>query len=134
MIKSLFKKIVVPLYYTLKLAIRYRDPRFVFSCVISRELPKTTVIPHPVGIVIGKENGVSIGERCTFMQGVTVGVKRLTETKGPTIKNNVFIGPNSVIVGDIVIGENTKVGPNCFVDFDVPANSIIVQNSVSKIR
>ncbi|MCA0935172.1 hypothetical protein LCL85_06375 [Vibrio alginolyticus] len=123
---NLYNKLFLPLYYTLKLAIRYKDPRFIFSCVISRELPKNTKIPHPVGIVIGKSNGVSIGDNCTIMQNVTIGVKLLGDKKGPTLGNSVFIGANSVIVGEINIGEGAVIGANCFVDFDVPSNVKVV--------
>lgn len=124
-LKLIFKKIIFPLYYTTKLSLRYKDPRFIFSCVISRELPKSTKIPHPIGIVIGKSNGVSIGENCTIMQNVTIGVKKLGDVKGPNIGDNVFIGANSVIVGDIHIGKDAKISANSFVDFDVPIGSLV---------
>ncbi|WP_417212316.1 DapH/DapD/GlmU-related protein [Acinetobacter venetianus] len=125
MLVKIFNKIVKPLIFTIKLAIRYKDPRFVFCCVITRNLPLSTKIPHPVGIVIGKENGVSIGERCTIMQNVTIGVKNLGDKNGPTIGDDVFIGANAVIVGDIIVGNNVKISANSFVDFNVPENSVV---------
>jgi serine O-acetyltransferase len=125
-VKKLFNKVVLPLFYTSKLAFRYKDPRVMFSCVISRELPESTKLPHPIGIVIGKGNGVIIGENCIIMQNVTIGVKRLGETEGPTIGNDVFIGANSVVVGNIEIGEGSIIGANCFVDYDVPCNSKVI--------
>ncbi|MEZ9514996.1 serine O-acetyltransferase [Vibrio splendidus] len=96
------------------------------SCVISRNLPKSTKIPHPVGIVIGKENGVKIGENCTIMQNVTIGIKKIGDVSGPTIGNNVFIGSNAVIVGDIKVEDNVIIGAGTLVNFDVPKNSKVV--------
>jgi serine acetyltransferase len=125
-LKNISKKIFFPLFYTSKLAFRYKDPRVVFSCVISRDLPKTTKLPHPIGIVIGKENGVSIGENCIIMQNVTIGVKRLGDVDGPQIGDGVFLGANSVVIGSITIGDNVIIGANCFVDFDVPRNSKVI--------
>jgi serine acetyltransferase len=125
-IKIILRKIFLPLFYTSKLAFRYKDPRVMFSCVISRELPRSTKLPHPIGIVIGRGNGVSIGENCVIMQNVTIGIKRLGEVKGPKIGNNVFIGANSVIVGDIDIGDGSTIGANCFIDYTIPNNSKVV--------
>ncbi|MEZ8851008.1 DapH/DapD/GlmU-related protein [Vibrio cyclitrophicus] len=122
----MLRKLIRPLYYTLKLSLRYRDPRFMTSCVISRNLPKSTKIPHPVGIVIGKENGVKIGENCTIMQNVTIGIKKIGDVSGPTIGNNVFIGSNAVIVGDIKVEDNVIIGAGTLVNFDVPKNSKVV--------
>jgi serine O-acetyltransferase len=134
MIKTLFNKLIKPLYFSIKLAFRYKDPRFIFSCSISRNLPCSTIIPHPIGIVIGKGNGVSIGEECTIMQGVTIGVRRLGDIKGPKVGNRVFIGVNTVIVGEIVIGEGAKIGPNCFIDFDIPPGSHILPSESRRIK
>ncbi|MEZ9140968.1 MULTISPECIES: hypothetical protein [unclassified Shewanella] len=131
--KLIWNKLILPLYYTTKLCLRYKDPRFITSCVISRNLPLTTKIPHPIGIVVGKSNGVCIGENCTIMQNVTIGIKTLGDLKGPTISNNVFIGVNAVIVGDICIGEGAKIGAGTFVDFNVPANALVV-NEKSLIK
>lgn len=38
----------------------------------------------------------------------------------PTIGNDVWIGPNAVVVGGITIGDNVLIAANSFVNFDVP--------------
>ncbi|MGF1793559.1 hypothetical protein L4D21_23495 [Photobacterium profundum] len=126
-------KLLKPLYYTLKLAFYYKDPRFITSCVISRNLPRSTIIPHPIGIVIGKENGVTIGEGCTIMQNVTIGVKNLNQKKGPDIGNNVFIGANCVIVGDITIEDNVIIGAGSFIDFSIEKNKKVFRSSEYRV-
>ncbi|MBO6274976.1 MAG: hypothetical protein J6M91_05495, partial [Methanobrevibacter sp.] len=45
-----------------------------------------------------------------------------------TIGNKVFIGPNSVIVGKIFIGDDVLIAPNSFVNFSIPSYSIVVGN------
>jgi serine O-acetyltransferase len=62
-------------------------------------------------------------------QGVTIGKTDRGKCKGsPTICNNVFIGPNSVIVGGITIGVNVLIAPNSFINFDVPDNAVVSGN------
>lgn len=40
--------------------------------------------------------------------------------------NNVFIGAKAIILGDITIGENAKIGAGAVVLTDVPANCTAV--------
>ena len=48
----------------------------------------------------------------------------------PTIKNHVWIGANAVIVGNVTIGEYSLIAPNSYVNFDVPAHSIVIGNQI----
>jgi serine O-acetyltransferase len=75
-------------------------------------------IDHGFGVVIGEttiiENDVLI------YQGVTLGGVSLSHGKRhPTIKSNVVIGSGAKILGDIVIGEYSKIGANSVVVKDV---------------
>lgn len=119
----LLKKIFVPLYFGVINALRLKDPRVIFCCVITRKLPKGIKIPHPIGIVIGRENGVTIGQDCVIMQNVTIGVKKMGDKQGPTIGDRVFIGAGAVIVGEITIGNDVSIGAGCVVTRDIPMNS-----------
>ena len=51
-------------------------------------------------------------------------------TKGgggsPKIGNNVDIGANAIIIGDIKVGDNVKIGAGTIVLQDVPANTTVV--------
>ena len=44
------------------------------------------------------------------------------------IGDNVWIGTNSVIVGNIKIGNDVLVAPLTFVNFDVPDHSVVIGN------
>lgn len=72
---------------------------------------------------------VKIGNNCNIFTGVTIGSTTRGVKKGiPTIGNNVWIGPNAVIVGGINIADNVLIAANSYVNFDVPANSIVIGN------
>lgn len=85
------------------------------------------VIHHPYNIAI---NGrTSIGANCTLYQGCIIGMEFRGERAGtPTLGNNVWVGGNAVIVGDVHIGNDVLVAPLSFVNFDVPDHSIVIGN------
>ena len=94
-----------------------------------------TILPHPVGIVIGMK--VEIGMNCKIYQNVTIGTKDIKDFKNgkyPKIGNNVTIFPNSVIIGDIKIGDGSQIGAGSIVLKDVPANTIVAGSPARKIR
>lgn len=87
---------------------------------------KRTKLPHPFGVVIGK--GVSLGYDCRIYQGVTIGSKLEDGVNYPIIGDNVKIYANSIIIGNVRIGNNVVIGASTLVMIDVPDNSIIVGN------
>ena len=46
--------------------------------------------------------------------------------------NNVFIGTGAIIIGDITIGDNAKIGAGAIVVDSVPANSVILSPKARK--
>ena len=82
---------------------------------------------HFMNIVINQN--VRIGENCNIMQGVTIGNESRGARRGcPDIGDRVVIGPNSVLVGNIRIGNDVLIGPLTFVNFDVPDFSVVIGN------
>lgn len=80
------------------------------------------------GRVIVNFNAV-LGKNVNLSTGVTIGAESRGIRKGaPTIGNRVWIGTNAVIVGNISIGDDVMIAPNAFVNFDVPAHSIVLGN------
>ena len=77
-------------------------------------------LPHPTGIVIG--TGSRVGANVTLYQHVTLGQKRESY---PRIGDGVVIFPNSVIVGDIVVGDGAVIGALSFVDRDVAPGDVV---------
>ncbi|MGE5073552.1 MAG: serine O-acetyltransferase, partial [Anaerolineae bacterium] len=68
-----------------------------------------------------------IGDDVTIYQGVTLGgTGKETGKRHPTIRNNVAIGSGARVLGNIIIGENSRVGAGSVVLRDVPDNSTVV--------
>lgn len=75
-------------------------------------------------------NGSSvIGKNVNISTGVTIGWQPRGKYRGtPTISDNVWIGTNAVIIGNIKIGEDVLIAPNAYVNRDVPPHSIVIGN------
>lgn len=88
---------------------------------------KGLYLGHPYNITVG--NGVVIGDNCNLHKGCTIGQENRGKRKGvPTLGNRVFVGINSTITGKIQIGDDVMISPNTFVNFDVPAHSVVIGN------
>ncbi len=68
---------------------------------------------------------VVIGDRVGIMHGVTIATTQHREG-APKIGNDVFIGPGSVIIGPVTIGDRATIAPNSLVMSDVPAGCTAV--------
>ena len=82
---------------------------------------------HPYNITVGAD--VIMGHHVSLHKGVTIGRENRGARKGsPTIGNYVWVGINSTIVGQIRIGNDVLIAPNCFVNSDIPDHSVVVGN------
>ena len=82
-------------------------------------------IDHGMGVVIGETT--IIGNDVTVYQGVTLGgTGKETGKRHPTILNNVVVGTGARVLGNITIGENSRIGAGSVVLRDVPDNSTVV--------
>jgi serine O-acetyltransferase len=82
-------------------------------------------IDHGMGVVIGET--AEIGADVTLYHGVTLGGVSLEKGKRhPTIGDRVVIGAGAKVLGNIVIGEDSRIGANAVVVKSVPPNSVVV--------
>src|ERR1700730_337213 len=82
-------------------------------------------IDHGMGVVIGETT--IIGDDVLLYQGVTLGGTGKEKGKRhPTIGNSVVIGTGAKILGNIRIGNHTKVGAGSVVIRSVPDYSTVV--------
>ncbi|MDP2078902.1 MAG: serine O-acetyltransferase [Sulfuricurvum sp.] len=82
-------------------------------------------IDHGMGVVIGQT--AIIEDDVLIYQGVTLGgVSLIAGKRHPTIKRGAVIGAGAKILGNITIGENSKVGANSVVVRNVPENSTAI--------
>ena len=113
----------------------------LFCRVILLNLSRKTNIQIPYytkigeGFYIGHSGRVIInpaaviGKNVNIETGVTIGQENRGKRKGcPTIKDNVWIGANAVVVGNITIGTDVLIAPLSYVNFDVPDHSIVIGN------
>jgi serine O-acetyltransferase len=89
------------------------------------EIGPGLVITHPVGVVVGSR--VRIGKNCTLMQGVTIGEKwsEISGKRVPVVGDEVIIGTGSKILGGVTVGDKVFVGANSVVIGDVPAGKVV---------
>jgi serine O-acetyltransferase len=82
-------------------------------------------IDHGSGVVIGETT--IIGDDVLLYQGVTLGGTGGERGKRhPTLGNRVVVGTGAKVLGDILIGDNVKVGAGSVVVHNVPDNSTVV--------
>lgn len=82
-------------------------------------------IDHGMGVVIGET--AEIGNNVILYQGVTLGgTSHLRVKRHPTLGNNVVVGVGAQVIGNIHIGDNTKIGAGSVVVNSVPPNATVV--------
>ncbi len=82
-------------------------------------------IDHGMGVVIGETT--IIGNNVTLFQGVTLGGTGKEKGKRhPTLGSNIVVGVGAKVLGDIVIGDNVKIGANSVVLVSVPPDATVV--------
>lgn len=92
------------------------------ACTIGRRV----FLDHAFGVVVG-ETAV-VGDDVLIYQGVTLGGISLERgvKRHPTIGNSTVIGSGAKILGDIVIGQNCRIGSNSVVVKSIPDDSTAV--------
>lgn len=97
------------------------------------EFDNSLSITHPTSIIIGP--GAVIKENVTIYQGVTLGLRnaelwgdaKKVSGKGffPTLEKNAIIYSNSIVLGNVTVGEGAVVGANSVVTRDVPPYTLV---------
>ena len=94
---------------------------------------KRFFIDHGNGVVIGET--ALIGDDVVIYQGVTLGGTGKTRGKRhPTIGNNVVIGAGAIVLGDITISDNSRIGAGAVVTKPVPQDTTVVGNPAWTIK
>jgi serine O-acetyltransferase len=88
------------------------------------KIGKNLIIDHGMGVVIGQT--AEIGDHCLIYHGVTLGGVDLNPVKRhPTLGNHVVIGAGAKILGNITVGDHSRVGANSVVIKDVSAHTTV---------
>ena len=82
-------------------------------------------VDHGMGVVIGETT--IVGDDVTLFQGVTLGgTGKESGKRHPTLRNNVVVGAGARVLGNIIVGENSRIGAGSVVLRDVPDNATVV--------
>lgn len=90
------------------------------------ELAAGVSIIHGQGLIIS--SNAKVGKGCILFQGVTLGEGRDGDTGAvgaPVLGADVHVGPNTVILGPIEVGEGTKIGAGSVLMASVPERSLV---------
>ncbi len=103
--------------------------------VLGIELPRKLTVGKGLSLYNGQalviNKSTVIGENCVLRNSTTIGHKKLADgtlSRSPRIGNNVDIGANVCIIGDVTIGDNVIIGAGSVVIKDVPADCVVVGN------
>lgn len=96
------------------------------TCVIGGGI----IFIHPYSSIINAE---SVGENFTIRHLCTIGNKG-GNTKRPIIGDNVTLGANVTIIGEISIGNNVVIGAGTVITKTIPSNCTVVGNPAKIIR
>ena len=116
---------VISLFYRLfyKLSAKKSHVEISIKCKIGGGL----YIGHPYCITINPN--AQIGRNCNIHKGVTIGQENRGVRKGcPIIGDEVWIGINATIVGNVKIGNDVLIAPNSYVNCDIPDHSVVFGN------
>lgn len=119
------KKSVSRLFW--RFVLRHYQIKYGFQIYPETQIGEGLYLGHWGALVINPK--AKIGKNCNIAQGVTIGQQNRGKNEGyPIIGDEVWIGPNAVIVGNVNIGNNVLIAPNAYVNFDVPADSMVMGN------
>lgn len=105
-------------------------------------LPFTTVWKGPPNFIHGTygifvSSNAVIGKNVTIFQNVTIGSNMLFESKrfgSPTIEDNCLLAVGCCVIGNVKIGENTRISANVAVHDSVPPNSLVFSQKIVVIE
>ncbi len=110
--------------------------KFLFICArnknhiemsINNQIGPGLYFAHPYCITINPR--AVLGKNINLHKGVTIGEEhRGARTGCPTLGNNIWIGVNATVVGNIRIGNDVLIAANSFVNCDVPDHSVVIGN------
>lgn len=121
------KRVFLPITCLLKILFSTLCHIHGITLPICAKIGRGLYMPHYGCVVIN--NKAQIGTDAIIMQCVTIGSNWCGNHAGvPTIGDRIIICSNSVIVGNVRIGNNVFIGAGTIVTKDIPDNSLVMGN------
>lgn len=115
------------IWFIYRIILRRYSYKFGYQIPYNADIGEGFFIGHFGTIVVNQK--AIIGKNCNISPGVTIGQANRGNLEGtPVIGNNVWMGTNALIVGNIHIGDDVLIAPGAFVNFDVPDHSMVIGN------
>ncbi|RDC54282.1 serine acetyltransferase [Pedobacter chinensis] len=115
--------------------------KFIIGWILNIDISARVRIGPGLKLVYGYgsviDGATTIGTNCTLRHLTTITCKMLedgTSSPAPVIGDNVDIGVNATIIGDIKIGNNVIIGAGAVVTKDVENNCVIGGNPAVVIK
>ncbi|MDE6807042.1 MAG: serine acetyltransferase [Prevotella sp.] len=124
--RNIFYHRVGPVWETL--LAWYRPGNKYFTISKTTKIGVGIWIAHPYATII---NADSIGSNFSCIHCTTIGA---TKKGRPVIGNNVALGANVTIIGDVHVGNNVTIGAGSVVVKDLPDNCIAAGNPAKVIK
>nr|WP_315199405.1 DapH/DapD/GlmU-related protein [uncultured Flavobacterium sp.] len=111
--------------------------KILFQWILGIDIDDSTKIGfgfnvyHGQSLIINRDT--IIGNNVTVRHNTTIGIAK-EGGNCPIIGDNVTIGANAVVIGDIKIGNNSVIGAGSVVIRNVPENSVVVGNPAKIIK
>lgn len=106
--------------------------KFGIQIPASTKIDRGFRIVHFGTIVVNPD--ATIGRNFNISQGCLIGNSEGKNAGVPTIGNNVCMNANSIVIGNVKIGNDVIIAPGAFVNFNVPDNSIVIGNPGKIVR
>lgn len=103
---------------------RYVRAHYNIEIMRGAKIGRNVIIAHFFGVVIGP--GCEIGDDCLIRHNVTIGGASDDQWKlQPKIEKGVHFGAGAQVLGNVTVGEGTRIGSNVVVTTDIPAHAIV---------
>ncbi|WP_455542986.1 serine O-acetyltransferase [Intestinibacter sp.] len=117
--------LILKIYYALRLLAASKKTHF--QIMPRNKIGRGFYIGHWGRVIINPD--AVLGKNINISTGVVIGQENRGQRKGvPTIGDEVWIGANAIIVGNIKIGNDVLIAPNTYINKDIPSHSIVVGN------
>ncbi len=113
-----------------RLILRHYQVRYGLQIPVQTSIGRGFRIAHFGAIVVNP--AAEVGDNFNIAQGAVIGYapprRGQSEGGSPKIGNNVCVGANAIVIGNISIGDYCVIAPGAFVNQDMPPHTIALGN------